>query len=943
MYHFANECTATAKRGSDDTKITKTVPDSNKSLLGLYIESNILSKSEQVMIIDNVGDEVLEEEIDAYSDDELVLITRDTLEDLVLISMESALQALIDCACPSTVAGEAWWKEFRSRLAEEDQRKVIVKDSKKVYKFGGGEKRKSLYQIIFPCHFAGSNVKITTEIVDADFPLLLGNTLLKKAQVVLFFGEEKAIVMGVEVALKETNSGHFSVAIEPPKKDTWYKKDDSRASSVETFLSDTDAPLTLKDVEKLHHYFGHIPRKRLEDLIKKSDRLTDEVKNHLDHIELHCQSCKKNQKAKPRPVVALPRASKFNQVVTMDLKTYQEGRYNYICYLVDSFSRLTVGAFVENKLPSTVAAVILKQWMAPMGRMDMLHSDRGGEFCNEELTEVAEYLGVRSTFTAANSPNQNGVNERNHAICDGMIKKMRMQDPSLSAEVALTWALVAKNTLDNVSGFSPFQLVFGQGPKLPSVYTAGPPGLEEVVMSKVVADHINALHLAREAYIAGESDRILKTALKQRIYRRGLDIQIGDWIYFNNKGKWEGPVKVCAKDGKSLYVVRAGRLLTINADHADITMFEGEFLGKRTDVDEKEEIEVDKRNNDTPIDMLVEKNTVSDNAVDHTHNQNSTTVEVDNAAHQNQNQKSQSESKVKVNDMIRFKRADNEEWNDGQVVSRAGKATAKYRNWWNVKNVKTGHIQAEDLGGTSTVQKLHEVAEEDEDRTFVMTIPRHLHSETRCKEAKEKELNSWDAFDVYDEVSDNGQPRIGTNWVLTEKSIDGDTAVKARLTVRGDQEDKSTVRKDSPTVRKGNVKIFCVVAAKEGWDIKSIDATCAFLQGAPMERSVYILPPKERRVPGTLWELKKPVYGLTDAARGWYLALSEKVLEAGCVKCSVDPAMFIHFSTINEQRKLEGVVLSHVDDLLHGGSSRFQQDVMETVKSSFTFSQEESE
>ena len=66
----------------------------------------------------------------------------------------------------------------------------------RVKKFGGGEKRKSLYQVIFPCYFAGNNVKITTEIVDADFPLLLGNTLLKKAQVVLFLGQGKAIVMG---------------------------------------------------------------------------------------------------------------------------------------------------------------------------------------------------------------------------------------------------------------------------------------------------------------------------------------------------------------------------------------------------------------------------------------------------------------------------------------------------------------------------------------------------------------------------------------------------------------------------------------------------------------------------------------------------------------------------------------------------------------------------
>ena len=176
-----------------------------------------------------------------------------------------------------------------------------------------------------------------------------------------------------------------------------------------------------------------------------------------------------NQKAKPRPAVSLPRSTRFNQVVSLDLKEYQDGKHRYILYVVDLFSRLTVGSLISNKKPSTVGAEIMKKWIAPMGRMDMLHSDRGGEFCCEELTAVAEYLGVRCTFTAAASPNQNGVNERNHAICDGMMKKMRMEDPSLSADVALTWALAAKNSLEDVSGFSPFQIVFGESPKLPSV------------------------------------------------------------------------------------------------------------------------------------------------------------------------------------------------------------------------------------------------------------------------------------------------------------------------------------------------------------------------------------------------------------------------------------------------------------------------------------------
>jgi hypothetical protein len=137
--------------------------------------------------------------------------------------------------------------------------------------------------------------------------------------------------------------------------------------------------------------------------------------------------------------------------------------------------------------------------------------------------------------------------------------------------------------------------------------------------------------------------------------------------------------------------------------------------------------------------------------------------------------------------------------------------------------------------------------------------------------------------------------------------------------------------------------MFCAVAAKEAWDIRSIDGRSAFLQGAPIDREVFVLPPKERRVPGTLWQLKKPVYGLKDAARGWHLALDEKLMNAGCEKCLIDPAMYLTFSHINNKRHIEGILLSHVDDLLHGGTDKFNKKVMEPVKSSFEFSEEESE
>ena len=173
-------------------------------------------------------------------------------------------------------------------------------------------------------------------------------------------------------------------------------------------------------------------------------------------------------------------------------------------------------------------------------------------------------------------------------------------DPNMTAEIALCWALNAKNSLENYLGFSPFQLVFGESPKLPSVFTAGPPGFEEVVMSKSVAEHINALHAAREAFIKCEADKVLKQALKSRIYTQGQDISVGDWIYFKNLRKWEGPVKITTCDGKLLYAVRNGRLLTINSDHATLARFEGEFIDNPSLAVSGEDVPEQTVNNEVP-------------------------------------------------------------------------------------------------------------------------------------------------------------------------------------------------------------------------------------------------------------------------------------------------------------------------------------------------------
>ena len=170
--------------------------------------------------------------------------------------------------------------------------------------------------------------------------------------------------------------------------------------------------------------------------------------------------------------------------------------------MIDLHSRLTVGGFLSDKKPDSVVRCIMEKWFPVYGRMRGIHSDIGGEFSNEMMEEVAAKLGVELTTTASYSPQQNGLNERNHSFVDLMMTRMMLSDKTLSADMALLWALTAKNSLENCYGFSPFQLHIGLNPLFPSTQD-GPPSFVKVSKSEEFARHLNAMHAAREEFGEG--------------------------------------------------------------------------------------------------------------------------------------------------------------------------------------------------------------------------------------------------------------------------------------------------------------------------------------------------------------------------------------------------------------------------------------------------------
>ncbi|GAB1610627.1 hypothetical protein Ahia01_001349000 [Argonauta hians] len=145
-----------------------------------------------------------------------------------------------------------------------------------------------------------------------------------------------------------------------------------------------------------------------------------------------------------------------------------------------------------------------------------------------------------------------------------------MEDTNCSLEIAVAWSVSAKNALKNVHGFSPNQLVFGRNPNIPTVLNSKPPALEGVTSSKLIAQHLNAMHTARAAFIQAEASEKLRRALMKKTRMSTVhSYKTGHEVYYKRKDsrRWHGPGIVIGGINKQVFVKHGGTFLRINPCH----------------------------------------------------------------------------------------------------------------------------------------------------------------------------------------------------------------------------------------------------------------------------------------------------------------------------------------------------------------------------------------
>ena len=91
-----------------------------------------------------------------------------------------------------------------------------------------------------------------------------------------------------------------------------------------------------KAIRKVHEVNNH---KSVEQLIihyRRADLIGPEIAKLIKQVVKDCKICQKFSKSLVKPKIALPIATSFNEIVTLDLKQFGD---KYVLWCIDAFTR----------------------------------------------------------------------------------------------------------------------------------------------------------------------------------------------------------------------------------------------------------------------------------------------------------------------------------------------------------------------------------------------------------------------------------------------------------------------------------------------------------------------------------------------------------------------------------------------------------------------------
>ena len=245
-------------------------------------------------------------------------------------------------------------------------------------------------------------------------------------------------------------------------------------------------------------------------------------------------------------------------------------------------------------------------------------------------------------------------------------------------------------------------------------------------------------------------------------------------------------------------------------------------------------------------------------------------------------------------------------------------------------------------------------SDKPEEMTYLASVGKRARAEVSVKnltyeerllfeKAKDAELNCWIQTNALKPILRrklNPEQILKSRWILTWKNLNEEDSTKAqrkakaRLVVLGFQDPKlCEVARDSPTLTREGRHTVLQTIASHNWVLSSFDIKTAFLRGqSDRTNPLAMEPPAELRKKLNLSDdqvcsLLGNAYGRVDAPLLFYKELTKQLSKLQFTRHPLEPCIYLLETNEGNNRKLHGVLGTHVDDGICGGDQFFHQQL----------------
>lgn len=335
----------------------------------------------------------------------------------------------------------------------------------------------------------------------------------------------------------------------------------------------------------LHDDMGHMGVERTLDLVRSRffwPRMAVDVERRLKTCD-HCIQ----RKALPERAAPLVNiwTSRPLELLCMDYLMLEADKSNTkdILILTDHFTKYALAFPTANQKAKTVAKCLWENFIVHYGIPEHLHTDQGPDFESHLIRELCDIAGIKKTRTTPYHPRGNPVERFNRTLLS-MLGTLGPEQKQRWKEYVKPLVHAYNCTRNEVTGYTPYELMFGRSPRLPVDLAFGLPAGDKPSPSHSKYVQILRSRLEESYQVtsknAAKSTERNKTRFDRRV--RPSALEEGDRVLVRNvrlrgkhklEDKWERDIYVVIKHAGDLpvYTVRpendsSGKMRTLHRD-----------------------------------------------------------------------------------------------------------------------------------------------------------------------------------------------------------------------------------------------------------------------------------------------------------------------------------------------------------------------------------------